>query len=322
MNKKMVSAPGKLMLMGEHAVVYDHPCLVTAVDQRMWVTIELMDNQEFWLEAKDVGIKEHKKTLKDLGKGGIPKGAKFVELAVKNIIEKYSLKSGFKVVTKSEFSSEFGFGSSSASTVCTIKAISEIFKLNLSHKEIFDISYKTVLDIQGKGSGFDVAASVYGGTLYFLTGGRAIKPFGIKSLPLVVGYSGVKADTAQLINKVKEDYFTKKDRLDEIYNKIEVLVNQGKDALVKRDWKALGKLMNKNQEYLVELGVSSGMLDKMIEAVLQAEAYGAKLSGAGGGDCMIAIVSEGKKEAVKRAILSTGGTIVNVETDAEGVKVE
>ncbi|EKD64624.1 MAG: hypothetical protein ACD_50C00336G0007, partial [uncultured bacterium] len=50
--------------------------------------------------------------------------------------------------------------------------------------------------------------------------------------------------------------------------------------------------------------------------------YGAKLSGAGGGDCMIAIVSEGKKEAVKRAILSTGGTIVNVETDAEGVKVE
>ena len=322
MNKKMVSAPGKLMLMGEHAVVYDHPCLVTAVDQRMWVTIELMDNKEFWLEAKDVGIKEHKKTLKDLGKGGIPKGAKFVELAVKNIIEKYSLKSGFKVVTKSEFSSEFGFGSSSASTVCTIKAISEIFKLNLSHKEIFDISYKTVLDIQGKGSGFDVAASVYGGTLYFLTGGRAIKPFGIKSLPLVVGYSGVKADTAQLINKVKEDYFTKKDRLDEIYNKIEVLVNQGKDALVKRDWKALGKLMNKNQEYLVELGVSSGMLDKMIEAVLQAEAYGAKLSGAGGGDCMIAIVSEGKKEAVKRAILSTGGTIVNVETDAEGVKVE
>src|SRR3989344_531174 len=322
MNKKMVSAPGKLMLMGEHAVVYDHPCLVTAVDQRMWVTIELMDNQEFWLEAKDVGIKEHKKTLKDLGKGGIPKGAKFVELAVKNIIEKYSLKSGFKVVTKSEFSSEFGFGSSSASTVCTIKAISEIFKLNLSHKEIFDISYKTVLDIQGKGSGFDVAASVYGGTLYFLTGGRAIKPFGIKSLPLVVGYSGVKADTAQLINKVKEDYFTKKDRLDEIYNKIEVLVNQGKDALVKRDWKALGKLMNKNQEYLVELGVSSGMLDKMIEAVLQAEAYGAKLSGAGGGDCMIAIVSEVKKEAVKRAILSTGGTIVNVETDAEGVKVE
>ena len=119
-----------------------------------------------------------------------------------------------------------------------------------------------------------------------------------------------------------QDYFTKKDRLDEIYNKIEVLVNQGKDALVKRDWKALGKLMNKNQEYLVELGVSSGMLDKMIEAVLQAEAYGAKLSGAGGGDCMIAIVSEGKKEAVKRAILSTGGTIVNVETDAEGVKVE
>ncbi|MEK7450971.1 MAG: hypothetical protein AAB662_03490, partial [Patescibacteria group bacterium] len=213
MNRITVSAPGKLMLLGEHAVVYDHPCLVAAVDQRMRATVETLDVLEFQLEAEDVKVTGYKKPLSELGQGDIPKGAKFVEIALKNINEKYPLKFGLKITTKSEFSSQFGFGSSSASTVCTIKAVSEILGLNLSKKEIFDLAFKTVLDIQGKGSGFDVAAAVYGGTLYFVTGGKVIEPLDIKSLPLIVGYSGVKADTVTLMNQVKASFANRQDRL-------------------------------------------------------------------------------------------------------------
>ena len=87
MNSITVSAPGKLMLFGEHAVVYNRPCLVTAVDQRMKVTAEILDTEEFYLEAPDVKVSNYKKNIKDLGQGDIPKGAKFVEIAVKNIFD-------------------------------------------------------------------------------------------------------------------------------------------------------------------------------------------------------------------------------------------
>ncbi|MBI4089628.1 MAG: mevalonate kinase [Candidatus Levybacteria bacterium] len=328
MNKITVSAPGKLMLLGEHAVVYNHPCLVTAVDQRMRATVETLPRLEFQLEAEDVKVTGYKKPFSELGVGDIPKGAKFVEIAVKNLLERSrnkfgtTWKTGIRVITKSEFSSQFGFGSSSASTVCTIKAISELLKLKLSNKEIFDIAFKTVLDIQGKGSGFDVAAAVYGGTLYFVTGGKVIEPLEISTLPLLVGYSGIKADTVTLINKVKEAFKGKEKRLEEIYKQIASLVEKARTALLIKDWKEFGKLMNQNQEYLRELGVSIPKLDDMINISLSKGAYGAKLSGAGGGDCMIVVCPKDKELLVKAGISQVGGQVIGVKTNAEGVKVE
>ena len=124
MKKITVSAPGKLMLLGEHAVVYGQPCLVTAVNQRMQATVELTDNEVFQLEAPDVKVTGYKKPMNELGKGAVPKGAKFVEMAVRNFLishpERAERVEGYKITTKSQFSSEFGFGSSSASTVFVI----------------------------------------------------------------------------------------------------------------------------------------------------------------------------------------------------------
>src|ERR1051326_4200746 len=99
MNKITVSAPGKLMLLGEHAVVYNRPCLVTAVDQRMKATVEILDREELQLEAPDVKVSGYKKRLSELGNGEIPKGAKFVELALKNIAQKHNIITGFRVAT-------------------------------------------------------------------------------------------------------------------------------------------------------------------------------------------------------------------------------
>jgi mevalonate kinase len=321
MNKITVSAPGKLMLLGEHAVVYNHPCLVTAVDQRMHLTAELLNALEFQLIAEDVKVIDYRKPLSELGVGDIPKGAKFVEIALKNINEKYPVKTGIKITTKSEFSSQFGFGSSSASTVCSVKAISELLSINLTNKEIFDLSYKTVLDIQGKGSGFDVAAAVFGGTLYFVTGGKIIEPLNIKCLPLIVGYSGIKADTVTLINKVKESFVGKESRLEEIYGGMAELVNRAKTAFINGDLAKVGELMNKDQSYLKELGVSIDKLDDMVGAAIKAGAYGSKLSGAGGGDCMIAIAPENKRQAVIDGINSVA-EVINVKTNAGGVRIE
>lgn len=323
MKKVTVSAPGKLMLFGEHAVVYGHPCIVTAVDQRMFLTAEKNEAEEFVLNASDVDVLNYSKPVNEIGKGEIPKGAKFIEIALKNVIKAHKIKiSGLKISTKSEFKSTFGFGSSSASTVGTVKAISELFNLNLSKKEIFDISFKTVLDIQGKGSGFDVAAAIYGGTLYFVTGGKVIEELKLKSLPLIVGYSGVKADTVSLINKVSKKFGNNEIRLGQIYNEMEKIAEKAKKEIVFENWEAIGKLMHENQKLLKELGVSTKKLDQMIKGAEKAGAYGAKLSGAGGGDCMISLGPLEKVSKINKAIKDCGGVVLKVKTNVQGVRIE
>lgn len=317
-----VSAPGKLMLFGEHAVVYGKPSIVTAVDQRLSIKAYSTSELIFKLNAPDVGVENYSKELKDLGNSEIPKGAKFVELATKNFYAKYKIKTGVNFETVTQFKSTFGFGSSSASAVCTIKALSELFNLKLTEKEIFKVAYKTVLDVQGVGSGFDLAAAIYGGTLYFLTGGKKTQSLKIMELPLIIGYTGVKAYTATIVKEVKERFADNPKLLKNIYDAVELIVERAKIALVKNDLQTVGQLMNLNQGYLETLGVSSEKLSAMIYAARNAGAYGAKLSGAGGGDCMIALAPPAKRKAVEKAIENAGGQILNVEVNAKGAGIE
>ncbi|MBU1031518.1 hypothetical protein KKE03_01180, partial [Patescibacteria group bacterium] len=293
-----------------------------AMGQRMKATVELIDEPIFELNAPDVKVLDYKKPMDKLGKGDIPKSAKFVEFSIKNFTDKFPIKAGTKVTTTSEFSSQLGFGSSSTATVCVIKALSEITKVNLKNKAVFDLAYKTVLDIQGKGSGIDVAATVYGKTLYFVTGGKIIKPLKVSSIPLIVGYSGIKADTITLVNEVLEK--AKKYPLvyESIYDNIGKLVEQAKRALLSKDWSTLGQLMNFNEGYLSDLGVEGKKLADMIYASREAGAYGAKLSGGGIGDCMMALAPKDKKHVVSNAITQAGGQIIDIEANVEGVKVE
>ncbi len=324
MNRKVVvSAPGKLMLLGEHAVIYDKPCIVTAVKQRLTLKVELLDNLIFELEAQDAGIKNYKKPLSELGKGDIPKGAKFVEITTLNFSKKHSLKTGVRITTSSEFSPLFGFGSSSASTVCTLKALAEIFSLKLSSRKIFDLAFQTVLDIQGTGSGFDVAAATFGGTLYYSkAGNKTIKPLELRDLSLIIGYTGIKTDTVTVVKQVAEKAKKYPGVIENIYEQIGVLVNLGRKAIIKSDLETLGELMNLDQGYLESLGVGSRKLSAMIYAAREAGAYGAKLSGAGVGDCMIAIAPPNKIKLVRNAVTKAGGIIVDIKINAPGVKIE
>lgn len=329
------------MFLGEHAVVYNRPCLVTAVGQRMKATVELISDDKFSLDAPDVKVTGYTKPMSELGQGDMPKGAQFVELAVKNFTEKYPFKGGLKITTQSEFSSQFGFGSSSASTVCVLKALFELYSsreersdesrsldssrlaaARSNYKLLFDLAYKTVLDIQGKASGFDVCSTLYGGTLYFIGGGSIIEPLLISQIPLVVAYTGKKGDSVILINHVAELKKLYPEKTDRLFDSITQLVEQAKVALCEKDWEKVGKLMDFNQEYLRNLGVSDEKLENLIHAAKTAGAWGAKLSGAGGGDCMIALVSDDKKEAVIKSLIDSGGQIIPVQPSVEGVRVE
>lgn len=319
--KVTASAPGKLMIYGEHAVVYGSPCIVTAVDQRIRVSVEPNGEGEIHVSSPNVGLDEYHKKISRLGKDDLPKSMAFVEHLVKRVYEKYKLSKGIRISTESDFSTQFGFGSSAAVVVALAKALDGFYKLGLSNKEIFEIAYQAVLDVQGVGSGFDVAASVYGRTIFYITPGIVIEKVFEGELPMVVGYTGVKADTPTLIRQVAELKRNEK-WVDSVFEDIKNLVNEAKTQFEKNDFVRLGKLMNKNQKLLSALNVSSLELDTLIKVTKQTGAYGAKLSGAGGGDCMIAFVNNENRKAVIDAIVEAGGIWMNVNTGAEGVRIE
>jgi mevalonate kinase len=309
------------MLFGEHAVVYGKPCLVTAVDQRMHASVKRVEGNQIELKAPNVDVPDLIMPVSEIGSNNL-KGAQFVLVAVRNFFDKYKVEGGLSIETKSDFSSKFGFGSSSAVTVCVLKALAEVFDINLDNRQLFDIAYKTVLDIQGVGSGFDIAAAIWGGTLYFVGGGKKIEPVDSPILPLIVGYTGVKADTATLVRQVAKLHHDEPGKVEKIFSSIGKVVENARAALAKRDYKKLGILMNQNQELLDGLGVSSVELDNLISGAKDGGAYGAKQSGAGGGDCMIAFLADKTRISVTQGITEKGGIILDVVTGAAGVRVE
>lgn len=309
------------MLFGEHAVVYGLPCIVTAVDQRMWVNTVRTQKLTIKLAAPEVKIPKFEASV-DISLKEVPQGAKFVFAAVKNFFKEYKVSSGLDIKTRSDFSSSFGFGSSSAVTVCVVKCLAEIFKIKISNKKLFNICYKTILDVQGVGSGFDIAAAIWGGTLYFVGGGKKIVQISKGYLPLTVGYTGVKADTATLVKKVAELKKIEPKVVNSIFNLIILIVESARKLLKDGNYQELGKLANLNQGLLEALGVNTIELSNLIYASREAGAFGAKLSGAGGGDCMIAFVPSTKISKIKKAIEKHGGTFLPVKTGAVGVRVE
>src|SRR3972149_9552134 len=162
------SAPGKLMLFGEHAVVYGQPCLVTAVGQRMVVTVKNRDEPRVSVSAGGLGVVNYAKNISGLGRGEIPKEMAFVEHSLKNLYARYGDTAGAEIAVTSEFSSQYGLGSSSAVVVALVDAVAKLKGWPLADKEIFDLAYKSIIDVQGVGSGFDAAAAIFGGTLYFV----------------------------------------------------------------------------------------------------------------------------------------------------------
>jgi mevalonate kinase len=299
------SAPGKMLLMGDHAVVYNRPCIVTAVDTRLAVSIERGTQEGVHIHAPQVANTE------------------FVLRTVEAAKAKWNVDlPSLSISTRSDFSSQYGLGSSSAVVVATLFALCDLLQRKDSLEELFLLARQVVLDVQGNGSGFDVAAAMFGGTLWYEKGGPTIERLNITAMPLVIGYTGTKADTKTLVTDVARKKEKEPEKVNRIFDAIGKLVEEAKVRIGENDWERVGKLFDFNQEYLRDLGVSSEPLESLIMAAKQAGAWGAKLSGAGGGDCMIALVSDDKRKAVEDAIRQAGGELVQIAPNAAGVRVE
>lgn len=281
-----VSVPGSLMLMGEHAVLQGKQAIVCAISKR--IHMELIPNA-----AREIVIRDTRlgSCTQSLDKIQVQDPFKFVLQSIS--LFKDQTPCGFTLEINSEFSSLIGFGSSAAVTVATIAVLAKWLNIPLSQEKLFSLAKEVILTLQGCGSGADIAASIYGGVIGFSCATDP-KRADIKRLPqipnLTAIYCGYKTPTAEVIKIVQAAQAKDPQNFANIYAAMHECVLQAIAAIHKSDWRLLGKLFGQHHGLQAELGTSNQLLDLLMHLLSsQPQIYGAKISGAGLGDCVIGL---------------------------------
>lgn len=276
------SAPGSLMLLGEHAVLHGHHALVCAINRR--ITVRLVPVPENSVRITS-SVGNYQSPLDDLAEHP---SLRFVLQAIRQQAE--HIATGFELKIDSDFSPEIGFGSSAAVTVAVQAALMVwVMGEPPSPKTLFTQALKTVHAVQeGRGSGADLAASVFGGVVGYTTAPE-VQPVGI-SVPLTAVYCGYKTPTTEVIQKVEQLSAENPDKYARLYSEIDASVHEAVSCLRQRDFPGFGQTLNRNQLLMDEMGVNTPELQEIV-AALQAdpEIFGAKISGSGLGDCAVGI---------------------------------
>ena len=322
----IASAPAKVILFGEHFVVYGEPAIVLAIDKRAYAKVELRQDKRLHLHSVSLNLAGYFENGIFKVEQGDAREAKLkfapLKLAVEKILEIYGDNVGLDVEVNSSIPVAAGLGSSAAVAVAVTAAVGSLLNVKMSKETVFRISYEAEKIVHGTPSGVDPAISTFGGTLLFQMD-TGFKPLDVKAtVPLVIGYTGVERSTRAQVAKVR-DVKDKYPRVVEpIMKTAREIVLRAIEALKEGDFETLGDLMNINHALLYGLGVSDESLELLINAARKAGALGAKLTGAGGGGCMIALAENEKLEPVLEAIKRAGGKpFVTRKTD-NGVKIE
>ncbi len=295
MEKAIGRGYGKLILFGEHFVVYGLPGIATGLDKYFEVEMEKIDGNDIIIED-NVYFNE---TIKCSEETEHPK-----TLTIKPFVDNFKI-SGVKIIFGGNIARK-GMGLSAAYAVATIRAANELFKLNLSNEEVNFWAYESEKYSHGTPSGIDNTCATYGQPIWFeknMSGGKnKIELFKIKMpLLLVIGDTGIKASTSEVVAGVRKRKEENEDEYKEFFEDEITLLNEAKQALECGDIKMVGELMNNNQVLLRDIGVSCDELEDLIEISLENGALGAKISGAGAGGIMIALAEnkEAQEEIAK-----------------------
>jgi mevalonate kinase len=300
------SAPGKVYLFGEHAVVYGEPAVPCAIERRARVTAEPRDDDTVRVESEDLTLDgftvEWSESSEDRPDVDVP--SSLVEAAMGYIDEAVAQardalddpSAGFDITVESDIPLGGGLGSSAAVVVAAIDAAVRARGERIDPRELADRAYQAEYTVQeGQASRADTFCSAMGGAVR--VEGDDTRAIDAPALPLVVGYDGGAGDTGKLVAGVRD----LRDSYEFAADTVEIIgdiTREGEQLLAQADSGAdpddalvreLGELMDFNHGLLSALGVSSRSLDTMVWAARNAGAAGAKLTGAGGGGCIVAL---------------------------------
>lgn len=277
------SVPGSLMLFGEHAVLCGSHAVVCGINRYITVNLIPRDDQIINISSSLFGECEQK-----INNFNIVAPFQYVLAAIETYLKQ--LKYGFDLLIESEIPPQVGLGSSAAVTVATLSVLEQwLCPRQPNSRSLFNNAKQVVQKVQGIGSAADVAASTFGGIIAY-----RIDPLTIKQLvntpPLVVVYSGNKVSTKDVVQQVISFQNKHKNLFYGLYNSIDECVQNAIEAINNGDWLRLGELMNIHQGIQDSMGVNNKILSELIFALRQhPDVYGAKISGAGLGDCVIGL---------------------------------
>jgi mevalonate kinase len=292
----MCSAPGKVIISGEHSVVYGKHALVTAINLRCYSQVNKADRI---------------KIISELGETGLNfEVHPYVSWAIKLFEERIKRKITPEVRIKSQIPIASGLGSSAAVTVSTLAALSLEYGMDFGRDEIFEIAREVELRVQGRASGVDPFVSTFGGA--WLMPEREKFSFNARLLIVDSGESSITSEMVAKVAMLKERYPEIVDGILDVMDRITIEI---KKALETGNDTAVASLFSINQCMLKAIGVSTRKIDRII-SMLERSGIAAKITGAGGGGSILGFVPRRIKE------LELEHEWLEVSPEYEGVRCE
>lgn len=296
----LASAPGKVILMGEHAVVYGRPAIALPVFQ-VQATARLdaqPGTHELWLHAVDL---RQRRALSDTP------DTDPLALCVRRTCAALGIDppTGELTVTAT-IPLAGGLGSGAAISAAVVRVLAGWAGRSLSPAEVSELVFTVEELHHGTPSGIDNTVIAYARPVWFVKG-QTPAPFTVPhAFTLVIANSGIPSPTRVTVGDVRQAWLAAPELYEQLFDQVGFLVHEARDALLAGTWPYLGSLMTHNHALLVQLGVSSPPLDRLVQAAQDAGAWGAKLSGGGRGGNVIALVSGTSAEVVAAALRDAG----------------
>jgi len=291
--KSVASAPGKIILFGEHFVVYGMKAMLCSIDKRITATSQFIDEKVIRIRSSlgesEISIDSSNSLEKVQQKFMKP----FFYVAQKAIKEN-SVKNGIELVIESEIPSGVGLGSSSAACVAATASVNGLF-CKLSKNDVMKIAVQAERTIFEQNSGADSSVSTFGGLVSYDLKNGFEDIASRNDLSFIISNSAQVHNTQDVVRQVRNF----KEKNDDLFNKLcklEIdIVNNAMSSLKENDLNKLGFLMLENHNVLKQIGVSTEKIDLLVQEAKKTS-YGAKITGAGGGGCIISLVDDSNSE--------------------------
>ena len=307
------SAPGKIIIFGEHAVVYGRPALAVPVTQ-VHADVEIRESERpgIWIDAPDVDLHADLNTLpSDHPLASVIHNFLFLsrpspDPSGRPLPKRDGKFPNINIKISSTIPVASGLGSGAAVTVALVRALSSFLSHPMSDDEFNAFAYEIEKLHHGTPSGIDNTVITYARPVYFIKG-QPIETFKVgQPFTIVIGDTGISAPTKESVGDVRKLWQADQMKWERLFDDVGEIVQQARKSIESGEWKALGDLMNANHELLQKMTVSSPELDTLVTGALKAGALGAKLSGGGRGGNMIALVTPEMAETVAGSLKEAG----------------
>jgi mevalonate kinase len=309
--KSKASAPGKVILFGEHFVVYGVKAILCSINKRVTVTAEKTSERKIIINSEIVNlILEPNKLISEINSPLKP----FYYLANKAIKNQ---DAGIEIKIKSEIPLGAGLGSSSACCVAGAAAIFKLFE-DVSKEKILELAIEAERTIFENTSGADCTVCTYGGIIEYGKKQGFKKIEDEPNFQLVIVNSNIEHSTESMVSGVKAFVIKNKEEFSKLLNQESKLVEDVLKLLKENNPEELGEKINQNQKYLEAIGISNNQLKKMTE-IGQKTAFGAKITGSGGGGCIFALTNESNVEQSLKEFKDKNFECFSAEIDFKGL---